>query len=705
MPGPVLDNISETAAWLATSAIDAGRGSEAVFWLRGRLSAGKSSCLAEVADNIRAQDPDAIPVLLRPPPRQLDTGPATLVDFGASLALHHDSNAGFRDWAESRRPWRARLADARGWLTKHEPNLVLLCDDPTYWGGSSSEETGFFSARADDVTRLLVEQARCRRVVAGRLPETLSADEIIELTPDAPDREWLLDVDAWGDLADAAKGLEETGTSLEHLTALELRLAVALAGLRDPLAAATAISERHRDQTIATKLWQVVASDARLKKLKRAWLRLSFVRRPFDEGLLSALNLDDLGSTDQAVVRHCLVFGHEARFRLHEIVRSQARTWLREQPAGSRRQVERHASDRLARYYVDRFDALTAAHDPSSISESMEAFYFITLSGDTDLRKRVTPYFTEQLDALGWRLSYVHHRPDDAADAFREAIQWDADDDYAHHYLAFNLDRQGKSPRDVEHHYERALAINPDNSWWHARLIAFLAHRGRIGDARRLWDDAQVALGVAERHSDRFLFETLHLWVAEALLDRAELDFAREVLDEIPDWARGADVLPAYPRLRRRLAALGQAAGIGALVPAHRLTDRWWEEGPELLQDRLGEDRDLQRVRWLAARVDAIDQEGVHLRAAVIDRKQTAPPTIGRLVISSETFDRLCRDEERARALEPGRHAEIGIYASASRPKGGTTTIIRLHKPRPATWCDEPVFDSGRYLRRVVPAR
>lgn len=676
-----------------------------MLWLRGRLSAGKSSCLAEVAERLREEDPDAIPILLRPPARQLDTGPATLVDFGVSIAPHVHADGGFQEWAESREPWRRRLSDARDWLETHEENLILLCDDPTFWAGPASEETGFFSGRAADVTRLLMEQARCRRVVAGRIPESLTADETVELTPDWPDREWLLDKGAWGELADAASDLEGTGAPLEHLTALELRLAVALAALRDPLTAASALGERNGQRSLATKLWQIVASDAHLEKLKRGWLRLSFVRRPFEATLLDSLRLNELSRRDNAVVRRCLVFGDEHECRLHEVVRAQARAWLREQPSASRRAVERHAGSMLANYYLERFVAKAARGEARAVTDSMEAFSFVTLADEPALRERVTPYFTEQLDALGWSLSYVHRRFDAAATTFREAISWDSEDDYAHHYLAFNLDRQGRAPAEVERHYERALEINPDNSWWHARYIAFLAHRGRIADARQRWEEAQLALGIAERHSDRFLFETLHLWVIEALLDRAELSFAREVLDEIPEWARRPDILPAYPRLRRRHTALSQAAGIGALVPAHRLTSRWWEEGPELLQDRLGEDSDSHRVQWLAARVDAVDQEGVHLRAAQIDRKQTGPPSVGRIVVEPETFRRLCRDEERARELEPGSHAEIGVYASRSRPNAGATTVIRLHRPRPADWGAEPVFDSARYLRHVVPAR
>ena len=701
MAGPALSNISAAAERIADGVLGAGSGSSDVFALRGRLSAGKSSCLAEVAERIRVADPDAIPVLLRPPTRQLDTGPASLVDFGVGLSPYLDLAGGFQGWAESQQPWTERLADARGWLAQHEPNLVLLCDDPTFWGGSSAEETGFFASRAEDVTRLLLEQGRCRRVIAGRMPTSLAADCIVDLTPDAPERGWLLDAGSWGELAGAARELEETGAPLEHLTALELRLSVALAALISSTHAASVITDPQRNRRIATELWEVVARD--FERLKRAWLRLSFVRRPFTSDLLEALRLDELNRRDDSIVRSCLIFGEEAEYRLHEVVRTQARRWLRDQPYGSRRQVERHASTNLAHYYIGHFSELAKAGEAAAVPQAMEAFYFVTLTGDPQLRERVSPYFAEQLDALGWHLSYVHRRYDDATAAFRSALAWDEEDDYAHHYLAFNLDRQGKSPADVERHYERAVRINPDNSWWHARFIAFLVYRGRMADARSRWDEAQIALGVAERSADRFLLEALHLWVAEALLDRAELGFAREVLDEVPDWARSSDVLAAYPMLRRRLEALTQAAGAGALVPAHRLRSRWWEEGPELLQDRIGEDSDYYRVEWLAARIEAVDQEGVHLRAAQIERTQPEVPTIGRLVVDSDTFLRLCRDDVRVEELEPGDHAEIGVYASRSKPEARATTIIRLHRDRPAIWGDEPVFDSARYLRRVLP--
>src|SRR5215211_7203776 len=345
MSSPALPNITQAADELVAALADVGPRSDAVLWLRGRLSAGKSSCLAEVATRLVEREPDAVPVLLTPPQRQLDTGPVALIDFGAEVSALGASRESFMSWASSRRPWRERLGDAKRWLEEHEDRLVLLCDDPTFWSGGLSEETGFFSGRASDVSRLLVEQARCRRVIAGRIPESVSADRIVTLIPDAPAREWLLETDAWGELAPAARALEETGAPLEGLTALELRLAVGLAAISDARETATVLlDDRHRSK-VGSTLWRHVASEQGLARLKRAWLRLSFVRRRFSADLLDELRVKELSKRDAAIVRNCLLFGEDDNLRLHEVVRTQARSWLSDQPPSRRRGVERNAAE------------------------------------------------------------------------------------------------------------------------------------------------------------------------------------------------------------------------------------------------------------------------------------------------------------------------------------------------------------------------
>lgn len=699
MTGPVLTHISNAAGELASSVIDAGLGSASVWHLEGRLTAGKSSALAETARLIAEQDRDSIPVLLAPPPRQLDTGPAALVDFGVGLSARAQLNGGLHKWVQERATWRDRLSDVRAWIAEHEDRVVLLCDEPTRWS-DAPEETAFFAARTFDATRVLLEQTRCRRVIAGHVPRSLKRDHSFRLAPARMDRAWLEDEDAWGALAPAAAQVANAEVTIEELTPLEVRLLVALAALRGDRALPSSVNASSRRE-LPARLWDVVAKDPGLRRLKRMWLRLSFVRREFSSDLLDALSLNELSRRDAAVVKSSLVFGDESRLRLHEVLRSQARTWHREQLPQSREQVERHTGRALGAYYIERFAGAAVAHDASAVVDSMEAFHFVAFAADPELSSQVTPYFTEQLDALGWRLSYVYRQYDAAATVFQQAFEWDDEDDYAHHYFAFNLDRRGRSPRVVDAHYRRALELSPGNSWWHARYIAFLATRGRIGDAHIQWEEAQVSLGVAERASDRFLFETLHLWVADALLDRAELAFAREVLDEVPAWARSGEVLPAYPRLRRRLTALQQAAEGRALVPARRLVEQWWKRGPELLQERLGEGGGERLVRWLAARVEALDQDGVHLRAAPANNQDDSPPAVGEMIIDTETFLRLCRDPARAKRMEPGWHAEIGVYASEQKGDANRT-VIRLLEPEVAEWADESPLPSSRYLRTTL---
>jgi tetratricopeptide (TPR) repeat protein len=329
----------------------------------------------------------------------------------------------------------------------------------------------------------------------------------------------------------------------------------------------------------------------------------------------------------------------------------------------------------------------------------MEAFFFASGTGDQSLLARVRPHFSEQLDALGWTLSYEHKQFDAAAEVFAQALRWNADDDYAHHYRAYNLDRLGVQRSQVEEHYATAVELNPEHVWWHSRLISFLVTQGRVDEARQRWDDAEYALGIADGEGDAFLYETLHGWVMSTLLHRGELAFAREVLDDVPDWARSEAA--GFGSLERRLEALYQAHELGAFVPAQRLKPKWWTEGPSLLQDRLGDDRRL--IRWLAGRVERVDQDGVTLRAAEVAPGQRAAPRVAWTTIDLDEFDAMCRDAEPARSLLEGRHVEIGVYAGGPNARElGPETLIRVHALRDWDDLEAPRMDSARYLRRQL---
>lgn len=345
-----------------------------------------------------------------------------------------------------------------------------------------------------------------------------------------------------------------------------------------------------------------VKSRRDLKPLWALWNVVSLARRPFTADLLEELQPKNLDPLLRDVLRYCLLFG-DRTLRLHEILKVPPNRWRADLPDARRRDLVSTAMRQLFTYHAGRFEKLKQEDDASAIIESMEAFFFATGTGDEALLASMSPHFAEQLDALGWTLSYEHRKYSAAAEVFAQAIQWDECDDYAHHYRAFNLDRLGGDRSVVEDHYATAVALNPEHVWWHSRFICFLVIQGRIDDAQQRWNEAQYALGIADGEADTFLYETLHGWTISTLLHRGEISFARKILEDVPDWARSEAA--GFGSLERRLEALQEAQSLGAFVPAQRLRARWWADGPSLLQDRLGDGRKL--IRWLAGRVETVD--------------------------------------------------------------------------------------------------
>ena len=96
----------------------------------------------------------------------------------------------------------------------------------------------------------------------------------------------------------------------------------------------------------------------------------------------------------------------------------------------------------------------------------------------------------------------------------------------------------------------------------------------------------------------------------------------------------------------------------------------------ELLQHRVGTGEQL--VRWLAARVESKDENGIHIRAAVLEPQQADDPSIAWSEIGLEEFDRMCRDEISAHNLPVGSFLKVGIYAKQAKSSKHADTIIRV---------------------------
>jgi hypothetical protein len=184
--------------------------------------------------------------------------------------------------------------------------------------------------------------------------------------------------------------------------------------------------------------------------------------------------------------------------------------------------------------------------------------------------------------------------------------------------------------------------------------------------------------------------------VADVALRRAQLPFADSVLAEVPASVRTRSA--QITALIHRLRALQLAQTDGAYVPASYLEKDWWKKGPFLLSRRIAEPQDMRIRRWLAGRVERVDDHQIELRVREIDPTISEPPPASTLDLSTSKFDTLTRDEQ-ASELEPGRFVEVGLYSDEKGEQ--VRQLIRVHAVR--EWSDEALpAQTGagdRYLR------
>ncbi len=675
MSSPRLPEVERVVDSLAEKIRDEEPSSASLWQVQGAPTAGKSATLHALAERLSCAG--LCPVLVAPPMRALDAGLAALVQVGASLKAQGVVNGELSKLQEPTRPFAEKVRLVVEWVEQQCERVVLLCDEPLGWASTAPEDV-HFSWRTRSVQTALLE-AKCRRVVAGNVPEGLKplVQEKLERRSD-PRAVWLNDPNAWGMLATTAAALQtEYGAELGRFSPLEIRLLVALKALAPASEVRDVLRHPESRRRLSARVAMHIGQRPELRSLCAIWAKLELVRLPFGEdvlGLLGATKLDALASD---LLRHCLLYVEANQFVLHDTLRADARghrDWLSD---GVRTRT--HAA--LAEHYRNRFESTSPAEDATrdarvTLPSSVEALHHATEAGDPGLFERLQPWFVDQLNTLGRVLSRDQRRYADAVKVFERAVQWDDTDDYAHHYLAFNLDVQGIEPERVEQHYKRSLELKPLRVFSQSRWICFLITRARIQEARKAWDDALDALSLPNTNTDPSVYEHLHLWVARLLLHRSELEFAREVLRGIPLEVRSQNV--SVGALERRLRALLEASERGAFVPGPHLRAEWWKDGPFLLSHKLKSG--AERVEWIAARVETIEDKVLHLRVARVNGSKE--PQIGTLEMPFKRFDEWSIDEK-ASEMSRGRFLEIGKYVRAKR----AYHEIRVHPQKP--WSDD----------------
>jgi len=163
-----------------------------------------------------------------------------------------------------------------------------------------------------------------------------------------------------------------------------------------------------------------------------------------------------------------------------------------------------------------------------------------------------------------------------AASVFQVCLDdFDPNDAYANHYLAYNLDQEGRGAQRVERHLEKAIEVEPDNTWWHSRWITWLVRHGRPRQARRAWERALGRLDPDGTGGDEWLRHNLHRWVITEALDHGDLAFARSVFEALPSAAAEHEAVFRSLGMRLRIIEFVDRHG-HALAPDDRPLSMWW---------------------------------------------------------------------------------------------------------------------------------
>lgn len=215
--------------------------------------------------------------------------------------------------------------------------------------------------------------------------------------------------------------------------------------------------------------------------------------------------------------------------------------------------------------------------------------------------------------------------------------------------------------------------------------------RGRLQDARKYWRAMFQIFNTPENREDPEYFREVHLRVARLLLDSAQLDFARVLLNDVPSNMRSGK---QHEALRELFLHLTAASRREAVFPLSVSFERRWQ-GPHLVPEVDAKGQNLNT--WYSGRIEAIEDGVAYLKVGLFqkDHPEGPKPVFGRLEVSLETLETWLKDCSVAE-LEVGSFLEIATYGTTT-----TDPVARLHQ---STWDGHddlpPVrIDTNRYLR------
>lgn len=653
--------------------------------LDGPPMAGKSTVLRALAERLDGRTVLTLDIpLQRSAPQRFGFG--GIADDAAGVVLA--SAAAQLRSIEPRLP-DVIIAPDRSWDDKVEAvraavesaanagGCTLLVDGPIP-SEMDSAFASIFSLHTKELLRTLLTTPKVSCVLARG--GSLGATRRVAVKPVAVPSV-VLDPGQWNGLGPSADllGRASSDAPLSDYSPLELRLAVA--AIHAGESPARLAAERPRTRQLVHMLFERLGEAG--TELRRVLGRLAVLRTDFPTELLEAAGAGVLDDAARNILEHAVLFGEGNARRLHETFAREAalRGWL------TSRELERF--HRIAAdHHRERFHSATEFDDvPAALRHEMEVFHHLSEAGDVGAIEQARCFFAAQFDALGKSLS-LKRKYDAAVACYERSLERSPDDWYAHHYLAWNLDVQGKEATRVENGYLRARELARGHVWHHGRLICFYVTRSRTDSAEQAWRRARSWFGFRDEEADERFYKELHRPLARLLLHRGQLDFAGEVLDDVPASLRSD--LSWFDALDRKRVGLEEAELEQVVFPPHiPVAERW--EGPHLV---IGAQLAGTVTHWLPGRISAIDGSSVHIRVA--ERDPDGSVAFGWHDYTRKAFDRLCR-YARKLPIPAGTFLEIVTV--------GEDVYIFLHPPSRADTALPALFPRpDRYLRRASRA-
>ncbi|KYF49618.1 hypothetical protein BE04_51055 [Sorangium cellulosum] len=538
--------------------------------------------------------------------------------------------------------WADRIAAVREALSCAGDDLLLLVDGPRFQT-TPGAESELFARRAVELTETLLAARAGTLVLAGswvpdgiaedagfRLP--LVRDPFMARAHDASDRlgRGLPHVPP-PVVQQVLRALEAAGVDVERIPAHDLRL-----------------------DRLVPRLGRALSESP---EGRRVIARLAALRVPFSDSLLERAGFMALPPRTRSVVGPLVEVLDDGSRLVPEALARQTRALLLAGHPDWR--LDGHQSDAhhlAAAYHRERFQAARERGDVgAAVREELEEIYQLTEAGDAAALLSRSLQFVEQYDALGKSLSQKALRAPreqeeklrrDAVRAYERAVEHDERDAYAHHYIAYNLDILGTEPERVEREYVKARDLAPGHSWYHGRYVCFLVTRVWMKEARAAWEQALNDLA-ATGPLQAQVYEALHGQAARLLLSRGRLDFAAEVLEDVPrelraSWWQALDQLCVCLEEDRdeRL----------VFPPTLPLAMRW--KGPHLADER-------EVHAWKPGRVFGRDEQVVLLLVA------DHPDTVSTLCLSKGDLGEVWNASPSQ--LRVGTFVELIEYADGTR--------------------------------------